>query len=183
MYGVLTPQVLRTALLTATTALLLAPASAGQAAPARPGPVDVVGLDFQLVNDLSRRCLAGPAAGGLLVQRTCDRTAPYRWRFAPESAAGTFHIVHAGTGRCLTAAARRVVLTPCDGRAVHSWRLLDSADPNAQIRNEATGRCLTVAGATAVPYACDNRRARRWTVRVLSVPFLGAVGPVGAAGR
>nr|WP_296069495.1 RICIN domain-containing protein [uncultured Actinoplanes sp.] len=142
-------------------------------------PIDLVGLDFQLVNDNSGKCLADAGAGRDLVQKRCGRGEAYRWRFAPVDVAGAFRVINVGTGECLSGEGGRAVLGPCDDRAERRWRMRDSADPYAQVRNDATGRCLTVAGgsvaegAPAVQYTCDDQRSRRWTVRVVSLPFLG----------
>src|SRR3954453_19080287 len=62
-----------------------------------PGSIDLVGLDFQLINDNSRRCLVDAGDGRALVQKGCGRGAAYRWRFAPVTVAGTFRIIHVGT--------------------------------------------------------------------------------------
>ena len=161
----------------APTPALASPAPG--AAPAAPAPIDLVGLDFQLVNVASRRCLAVAGAatgdGAALVQAPCATTPAYRWRFRPASFAGAFQILNVRTERCLsTSAGIRAVQYRCDDHPARHWRLIDSVGDTANLRSMHTGRCLTVARTgVAVQSICDDRAPRRWTVRLLSVPFAG----------
>ena len=173
------------------TALLVTSApAAAQPVPGNPlagttdrrfgGPVDLVGLDFQVINVASRRCLtvAGAATtdNATLVQAPCATAPAYRWRFRPASFAGAFQILNVRSNRCLsTSADVRAVQYRCDDHAARHWRLVDSVGDTANVRSLHSGRCLTIArSGVAVQSGCDDGAARRWTVRLLSVPFLGS---------
>jgi len=158
--------VLKTLLAVAAAALVVAPASA---ASAQPAPVDLVGLDFHLINGYSHRCLA-QGAGTAVVQKQCSSSVSDRWRLAPAGVPNVFQIRHVGTEECLTAGPS---LGGCAESPARRWRLLDSDDPYAQVQNLGTGTCLTAGAAGDVTQGrCDDLRSRRWTVRVVSIPFL-----------
>ena len=146
-------------------------AGAPRATAARPGPIDVVGLDFQVISAAGGRCLA--TTGGAVVVRPCAAVAAFRWRFRPASFAGTLQLLNVGTGRCLSGAAGAAAR--CDDHPARHWRLLDAAGETANLSNVHSRRCLAAGpGGTVRPGRCDDVAAHRWTVRVLSVPFLGS---------
>jgi hypothetical protein len=153
-------------------ALVLLPAAPAQAAPA---PIDLVGLDFQVINAGSGWCLTSG-----LTELPCARTAPYRWRFRPVDVTGKLEILNVRTGRCLSmpggtrTTGARAGLEPCAAVQSRRWELRDSLGETAKIENTLTGQCLQVESGVAVQGSCAGTAgARRWTVRVLSVPIPG----------
>jgi hypothetical protein len=148
--------------------------------------MDLIGLDFQLINGHSDKCLADSGDGRAVVQKRCVRTEAQRWRVAPLGADASFRIINVGTEKCLAGDVGRAVLAACTDRAERRWQIRNSKDDlYGQVRNVATGRCLTIArgstadGAVAAQFTCDDRKSRRWTVRVTSVPLIGMpIGPV-----
>jgi hypothetical protein len=160
------------AVLALTTALSIGPAGAAQAAPE---PIDVVGLDFQVINASSGKCLTGD-----LVQKAC--TGAHRWRIRPATADG-IQILEVASGTCLSAGNAgntgnagnaggiRPSLSPCDTDTARIWRLRNSTGPTAEIQNVQSGRCLSVSGDAVVQATCGTPASRRWTVRVLSLPI------------
>ncbi|MEV4406211.1 RICIN domain-containing protein, partial [Actinoplanes sp. NPDC049598] len=147
-------------------------ASAGRGGP---GPVDLVGLEFQLINAASRDCLTTA-----LVTRPCAGGDSFRWRIRPTvTGAGSLQLLNVATEKCLSiagAATRdnaRADLYPCDGHATRLWRLRDSTGETARFQNVLTGKCLTSRGDVAVQRRCTA--SQRWTVNVLRIPlpFIG----------
>ncbi|MCO8275932.1 RICIN domain-containing protein [Actinoplanes sp. TRM 88003] len=175
------------ALLAALTLLPAAPAQAAPITPAAPmtpaapvaaaapAPVDLVGLDFQVVNAGSGWCLTSG-----LTELPCARTDPYRWRFRPVAVANELELLSVRTNRCLAMpgatriAGARAGLEPCAPAASRRWALRDSLGETAKIVNTATGQCLQIESGVAVQGSCAGTAgSRRWTVRVLSVPIPG----------
>lgn len=163
----------------AAAALVFVPASEVQAAGTAPGPVDLVGLDFQVINGHSDKCLADSGDRRTVLQKECERTGAQRWRLAPFVGDASFQIINVGSDKCLASEGGRVVLGACGNADARRWHLRDSKDDSyGQVRNVATGRCLTVAagstadGAPAVQDRCDDKKSRRWTVRVVSLPIM-----------
>ena len=145
------------------------------AAPAAPNPIDLVGLDFQVINAGSGWCLTSG-----LTELPCARTDPYRWRFRPTGVTNQLELLSVRTNRCLSMpgatriAGARAGLEPCAPAASRRWGLRDSLGETAKIVNSATGQCLQVGSGVAVQGSCAGTAgSRRWTVRVLSVPIPG----------
>ena len=142
----------------------------------RGGPVDLVGLDFQVVNAASKWCLTSG-----LTELPCATTTPYRWRFRPVGAAGRFEILNVRTSTCLavpggsTVEGARAGLAPCAAVPARRWQLRDSLGETAKVVNTASGKCLQIESGVAVQGSCaGDQGSRRWTVRVLGLPILGA---------
>ncbi|SNY46032.1 RICIN domain-containing protein [Paractinoplanes atraurantiacus] len=159
------------ALSTALSVCLSVPASAAQAAPVAPGPVDLIGLEFQVINAASRQCLTTA-----LVAKPCGRGEAFRWRLRPTTdTGGALQVLNVATGKCLSiigAGTRdnaRADLYTCDGHDSRLWRLRDSTGETARIQNVHSGKCLTLARDTAVQRRCPV--SHRWTVKVLSLPL------------
>ncbi len=195
------------ALLAAALSALLLPATPAQASPPRPdrpgtqaapprdertdastggsgagaaGPIDLIGLDFQLINAGSRWCLTSG-----LTELPCATTDPYRWRFRPADMTGTMELLNVRTDTCLSlpgGAAEdgtRAALAPCTPALSRRWTLRDSLGETAKLVNNATGTCLAVESGVAVQGPCTgDDGSRRWTVRLLNllIPGLGTVG-------
>jgi hypothetical protein len=162
-------------LLVLIAATLTASAGPAQASPQRdetPAPIDLVGLDFQVINAASRWCLTSE-----LTELPCARTTPYRWRFRPVDVTGVMELLSVRTNRCLTIPGgssedgERAALLPCAALPARRWELRDSGGETARFVNARTGKCLTIESGVAVQGSCAG--ARRWTVRVVSVPIPG----------
>ncbi|MGK5685193.1 RICIN domain-containing protein [Actinoplanes sp. URMC 104] len=141
----------------------------------RGGPVDLVGLDFQVVNAASKWCLTSG-----LTELPCATTTPYRWRFRPVGAAGRFEILNVRTSTCLavpagsTVEGARAGLAPCAAVPARRWQLRDSLGETAKVVNTASGKCLQIESGVAVQGSCaGDQGSRRWTVRVLGLPIPG----------
>ncbi|WP_127508249.1 RICIN domain-containing protein [Actinoplanes solisilvae] len=168
----------RFALVFALVAATMLGGGAATAAPQRdetPAPIDLVGLDFQIINAGSRWCLTSG-----LTELPCARTDPYRWRFRPVGASGVFEILSVKTNRCLSmpggssADGERAALAPCEARPARRWGLRDSLGETAKVVNSLSGKCLAIESGVAVQGSCAGTHgSRRWTVRVLSVPIPG----------
>lgn len=154
-----------------------APPSLGSGASGRAGgPIDLVGLDFQLINAAGRQCLTS----GLTVL-PCATSDAYRWRFRPVAFAGTFEILNVRTNTCLTmpggisTPGARAGLAPCAAVPSRRWELRDSLGDTAKVVNTRTGKCLQVQGGVAVQDSCAGTHGtRRWTVRVVGLPIFAA---------
>lgn len=140
-----------------------------------PAPIDLVGLDFQVINAGSGWCLTSG-----LTALPCARTDPYRWRFRPADVTGTFEILSVKTNRCLSVPGgssvqgTRAGLAPCAALPSRRWVLRDSVGETAKVVNARSGKCLTIESGVAVQGSCAGTNgSRRWTVRVLSVPIPG----------
>ncbi|MFG1993146.1 RICIN domain-containing protein [Actinoplanes sp. NPDC048988] len=145
--------------------------SGGSAGAGRPGPVDLIGLEFQMINAASRQCLTTA-----LVQRPCGRGEAFRWRLRPTTdTGGALQVLNVATGKCLSivgAGTRdhaRADLYTCDSHASRLWRLRDSTGETARFQNVHSAKCLTLAGDAAVQRPCP--RSQRWTVDVISLPL------------
>jgi hypothetical protein len=143
--------------------------------PAVPGPIDLVGLDFQVINAGSKWCLTSE-----MIELPCARTDPYKWRFRPVDVTGQVELLSVKTGRCLgmpggtRQAGARAGLEPCGAVQSRRWQLRDSVGETAKVVNSLTGQCLQIASGVAVQDSCAGTAgARRWTVRVLSMPIPG----------
>ncbi|MBL7257643.1 RICIN domain-containing protein [Paractinoplanes lichenicola] len=143
--------------------------------PENAAPVDLVGLDFQLINAASRWCLTAE-----LTELPCATTDPYRWRFRPADATGTFEILSVRANRCLTmpgattTPGARAGLAPCAAVPSRRWQLRDAPGDTAKVVNTRTGKCLQIQSGVAVQDSCaGNQGTRRWTVRVVGLPFIG----------
>ncbi|MCY1141078.1 RICIN domain-containing protein [Actinoplanes sp. Pm04-4] len=153
-----------------------APAALGEVVvPAVAGPVDLVGLDFQVINAGSKWCLTSE-----LTELPCARSDPYKWRFRPVDVTGQVELLSVKTGRCLgmpggtRQAGARAGLEPCGAVQSRRWQLRDSVGETAKVVNSLTGQCLQIASGVAVQDSCAGTGgARRWTVRVLSMPIPG----------
>ncbi|WP_250030252.1 RICIN domain-containing protein [Paractinoplanes maris] len=163
---------LRRALALALAALVVVPAVPAQAAPA---PIDLVGLDFHVINAGSRWCLTSE-----LTELPCAPTDPYRWRFRPAGVAGTLELLSVKTGRCLSmpggtrVEGARAGLEPCAATPARRWVLRDSTGETAKLVNTNSEKCLRIESGVAVQGSCAGTAgSRRWTVRVLSMPIPG----------
>ncbi|MDY7083767.1 MAG: RICIN domain-containing protein [Actinomycetota bacterium] len=149
----------------------------GNAVRGRTGnPIDLIGLDFQLINAASRWCLTSG-----LAELPCATTDPYRWRFRPVNVVGGFEILNVRTGTCLTMPGgvttdgARAGLAPCAAVPSRRWELRDSLGDTAKVVNTRTGKCLQIEGGVAVQGSCAGTHGiRRWTVRVVGLPFFPA---------
>ncbi|WP_203721920.1 RICIN domain-containing protein, partial [Paractinoplanes abujensis] len=144
--------------------------------PEKAAPADLVGLDFQLINAASRWCLT---AG--LTELPCATTDPYRWRFRPVGATGTFEILSVRDNRCLAmpggtaTPGARAGLQACAALPSRRWGLRDAPGDTAKVVNTRTGKCLQIQSGVAVQDSCaGNHGTRRWTVRVVGLPFFAA---------
>ncbi|TDO32345.1 RICIN domain-containing protein [Paractinoplanes brasiliensis] len=149
----------------------------GNAVSGRAGnPIDLIGLDFQLINAASRWCLTSG-----LTELPCATTDPYRWRFRPVNVVGGFEILNVRTSTCLsmpggvTTDGARAGLAPCAAVPSRRWELRDSLGDTAKVVNTRTGKCLQIEGGVAVQGSCAGTHGiRRWTVRVVGLPFFSA---------
>ena len=139
------------------------------------GPIDLVGLDFQLINAASRWCLT---AG--MTELPCATTDPYRWRFRPVGATGLMELLNVRTNTCLTMPGgtttdgARAGLAPCADVPSRRWTLRDSLGETAKVVNARTGKCLQIESGVAVQDSCAGTAGtRRWTVRVVGLPLPG----------
>ncbi|MBM2615917.1 RICIN domain-containing protein [Actinoplanes sp. LDG1-06] len=147
----------------------------GSASGRAPNPIDLVGLDFQLINAASHWCLTSG-----MTELPCATSDPYRWRFRPVDVTGTFEILNVRTNTCLTMPGgtttdgARAGLAPCGNVASRRWELRDSLGETAKVVNTRTGKCLQVQSGVAVQDSCAGTHGtRRWTVRVVGLPFPG----------
>lgn len=139
-------------------------------------PIDLIGLDFQLINAASRWCLTSG-----LTELPCATSDPYRWRFRPVNVVGAFEILNVRTETCLTMPGgattdgARAGLAPCAAVPSRRWELRDSLGDTAKVVNTRTGKCLQIQGGVAVQGSCAGTHGvRRWTVRVVGLPFFSA---------
>ncbi|XVU20817.1 RICIN domain-containing protein [Actinoplanes sp. CA-054009] len=141
------------------------------AVPGAPGPVDLIGLEFQVINAASKRCLTTA-----LVPKPCGHGEAFRWRLRPTTdTGGALQILNVATGKCLSIAGAGTRdnapadLYTCDGHDSRLWRLRDSTGETARVQNVHSRKCLTAPRDMAVQRPCPV--AQRWTVNVLSLPL------------
>ncbi|MBU2665072.1 RICIN domain-containing protein [Actinoplanes bogorensis] len=138
-------------------------------------PIDLVGLDFQIINAASRWCLTSS-----MTELPCATTDPYRWRFRPVGATGLMELLNVRTNTCLTMPGgtttdgARAGLAPCEDLPSRRWTLRDSLGETAKVVNARSGKCLQIQSGVAVQDSCAGTAGtRRWTVRVVGLPLPG----------